>query len=101
MNPFRRADGWYDYGPTTVNQVPNSQTANAISVRALEDFHFEDAVSIAIEASCKDAGVEPWEITHSQVSKAKSTSSAASNSFSLETMYTSSRTTGPTGLGIE
>ena len=65
MSPCRRGDGWYDYGPTSVNLVPSSQTANAISVRAIEDFHFEDVVNIAIEANRADAGVEPWEITPS------------------------------------
>ena len=47
VNPSRRGDGWYDYGPTTVNLVPNPQVAKAekvekasYSVRALGDLHF-------------------------------------------------------------
>ena len=87
VSQSQRNGGCGDYKtspkPSTVNPVPNPQTAVApqasYSARALEVFCYEDDLSIAIEASRVEAGVEPWAVAPSQESKSKSASSAASS----------------------
>ena len=70
--------------PGLVNLVLNLQTIMARkasgSARGLEEYRYENEVSIAIKASQEEAGVEPWAVTPSQESKG--TSSAASTSSS-------------------